>query len=143
MVENPKTYINGIIIFTIIVISGLTLFGLLNATTGQFTNNKDYTAFNQAMNQSTNVITETNSLQANAQNTAKSPLGVLGFIDTVGFGVWGTLSMLGNSLGFMGAVWTYSISFFGLPPVIGDLIGGLVVTLIIFGIYSLIFRVNW
>lgn len=143
MVENPKTYINGLIIFTIIVVCGLTLFGILNASTGQFTNNKDYAQFNTAMNQSTNVVLETNSLQANAQNTAKSPLGVLGFIDTVGFGVWGTLSMLANSLGFMSAVWTYSISFFGLPPIIGDLISGLVVVLIIFGIYSLIFRVNW
>ena len=134
----PRTYIYGIILFTLIMVAGIGFMGILGADNPAMTTGK-YDEFNKSMNKLTDVTEQVGSLDGGIQD-AGAEFGTFGVLNALISSAWRTLQLLGTSLGFMSTAYGAMFSVFGIPTWIPGLISLLVVTLIVFTIFSAIFQ---
>lgn len=134
----PRTYIYGIILFTLITVSGVSFMAILGAENPAMTSGK-YVVFNDSMNKLSDITTQVDSLDDGIQN-ASTDFGAFGVLNALISSAWQTLKLLGSSLGFMSEAYVAMSALFGVPAWIPALVALLIVTMIIFTIYSAIFQ---
>ena len=138
MVEsNPKTYILGVLIFGLLVFCGFYLLGLLNNSTGEFTDNAKYVEFNKSFNDYNKIVTPTSTLTDSLNDTEG------GVLDTLVLSSWNSVKLVKSSFGFMDNVWRASALMFGIPIEVVQFIVLMIGVIIVFAIWSAIFQTNW
>lgn len=134
----PRTYIYGIILFTLVIVAGISFIGLFGAENPSMTAGK-YQEFNESMNRLTDVTDQVGGLDSGIRE-ASTDFGAFGVLNALISSAWQTLKLLGSSLGFMSSAYGAMNSVFGVPAWITGLIALLVVSMIVFTIYSAIFQ---
>lgn len=135
----PRHYIIGIILFTFIIVGGISMLSMMNTEQSGFTDDSRFQNFNNTFNVMDDVTTEVGDLQSGIEN-AETDFGVFGVLNSLISSAWNTLKLLFSSFGFMDAVFGGLTTVFGVPAWIPTLIGLLVVVLLAFAIYSAIFQ---
>lgn len=140
MVVNPRDYITSIIIFTLIVGCVVAILAEFKADDPTFGDESpQFQTFNATFNKYDEISSQVSGWQNNVENVSQDN-SALGVWDSLISGGWSMLSLLGKSTSFMAGVFTGVSSLFGLPAWITTLLYMLVIVMIIFAIYSAIFR---
>lgn len=135
----PRHYIIGIILFTLVIVSGVSILGLMNAKNPSLSSNNEITSFNKTFNKMGNVTTQIESMQSQIEN-ADTDFGAFGVLNALINTGWQGLKLLFNSFSFMNVAFEGLGTFFGVPafiPALGILI---VAVVFIFSILSAIFQ---
>lgn len=135
----PRKYVYGIILFTLIIVSGISFVSLFGANNPSMTAG-EYGAFNKSMNKLTDITNRVNSIDEGFTDPNKQDFGTFGVLNGLINGAWQTLRLLGSSLSFMSDAYEGVSSVFGVPSWIPGLIALLVIAMIVFTIYSAIFQ---
>jgi len=135
----PRHYITGIIIFTLVIVSGIWMMNIFNTSDPTFADDERFTKFNDSFNTMDAITREVGDLEESVKGNEPDP-GLFGFLDSLISGAWNTLVLLFSSFGFMDDVFDGLTSVFGLPWFIPTLIGLLVTILLVFAIWSAIFQ---
>lgn len=134
----PRTYIYGIILFTLITVAGVGFLSLFGASNPSMLTGK-YIVFNESMNKLNDITTQVETLD-NGVSNAQTDFGAFGVLNALISTSWNTLKLLGTSLGFMSDAYGAMNTVFGVPVWVTGIITLFVVTMIIFTIYSAIFQ---
>ncbi|RLA46951.1 MAG: hypothetical protein DRR04_05370 [Gammaproteobacteria bacterium] len=134
----PRKYVYGIILFTLVVVSGISFMSIFGADNPAMLTDK-YGEFNESMNQLSSVTDQVGSLESGIRD-ASTDFGAFGVLNALISSAWQTLKLLGSSLGFMSLAYSAMSSVFGVPAWIPGLIALLVISMIVFTIYSAIFQ---
>jgi hypothetical protein len=134
-----KSYIIGIVIFTFVIVGGVSMLASMNNSQPGFTNNADFIKFNKTFNKFDTVQSKVSTLESGITDADSDP-GTLGFLNAIIGSVWNVLRLIPTSFGFMTGVFTGMTTVFGVPSWIPALIGSLVTILIIFAIYKAVFQ---
>lgn len=135
----PRHYITGIIIFTLMIVSGVYIVAEFNRGNPGQIDSTDLVRFNRTFNKLSDVEDSVGSLQDNIEN-APQDWGIFGVLNSLIKGAWNTMSLLFSSFGFMTDVFNGLATYFGVPAFVPALIGLLVVSMLAFAIYSAIFQ---
>jgi hypothetical protein len=134
----PSTYILSIIVFTFIILSGISLMGELRKSDPTYMAGEDVAQFNSTFNTYAELEGSIGSLQASVTN-AQNDWGILGVVGALMGGAWNGLVLLFNSLNFMNLVFL-GLGVFGVPSWVGGLMSFVVIVIIAFAIWSAVFR---
>ena len=131
----PSTYIMGIIIFTMLTVSGVAMFSILtdnnpNMVTG------DIEQFNNTFNVYNDVINQTNTIADQLEQADSDPTGISALVS----GSWQTLRLLGSSLNFMHEAIKGMSGMFGIPVFVPYLIIAMVTVMLVFAIWGAVFQ---
>ena len=135
----PRKYVYAIILFTLVMVAGISMIGIFGADNPAMLTGGKYAAFNESMNKLSDVTDQVGSLDSKIREV-KADTGVFGVLNALISGAWQTLKLLGKSLGFMTGAFTAMSSIFMVPAWIPGLIELLVIAMIVFTIYSAIFQ---
>lgn len=135
----PRHYVMGIILFTFIVVGGVSMLSTMNTYNSGFTDDSRFESFNLTFNKMSDVQTEVGDLQSGIEETSADP-GAFGFLNALIGSGWNTMQLMFSSFSFMNGVFNGLETVFGLPPFIPTLIGLMITVLIAFAIYSAIFQ---
>jgi uncharacterized membrane protein len=135
----PRNFIFGFIIFTLIIISGITILTEYNNVKPGIVNDDRFRAFNETFNKYSDVISSGDNLQSGIEdsNPEKSIFGVL---DSLINSAWGTLKSFFSTFSFMSTAFGGISVVFGIPSWVSALITTMILVMIAFSIYSLIFQ---
>jgi len=140
---SPKDYIIGIIVFTFIIVGGISILGTLNhGSGGIISQDSRYNAFNTTFNKYDNVTTQVQDIRSNIVN-ADTDFGVFGVLNSLIATTWQGIKLLFSSFGFMDGVFGGLSTMFGIPAWVGGLLILMVVTMIAFAIWAAILQTNW
>ena len=134
----PRKYVYAIIMFTLVVVAGISMVSIFGAENPAMVAGK-YSDFNESMNKLTDVTDQVGSLESGIRD-ASTDFGAFGVLNALISSAWQTLKLLGSSLGFMSEAYGAMSSIFGIPAWIPGLVALLVITLLVFTIYSAIFQ---
>jgi hypothetical protein len=136
----PRDYIIGVIIFTIIVGSCAFIMSELksdNPTLGD--DSVEFQSFNSTFYKYNEVSSTVGKWQLNMENVSQDN-SVLGVWDSLISGGWSILSLLGSSFSFMNGVFVGFAAVLGIPTFVVTLMYLIVIVIIIFSVYSAVFR---
>lgn len=135
----PRHYIISIIVFTMVILGGMSIIGELRKTSPSIVDDTSYANFNNTFNKYDTVTSEVEGIQSNIEDSDAEP-GLFGSLNSLISGAWNTLKLLGSSFGFMGDIFESVGAWFGLPAWVGASVSLLFIVLISFAIYSAIFQ---
>ena len=139
MVEvTPRMYIFGIIMFTLVIYSGLYIMGSFAENNPSYINSDKFSGFNRSFNKVAELNTATDSLKYSITDSTEE-YGVFGVINSLIKSVWSAFKNIFTTFGFMIDALTGLTSVFGVPSAIVGLLTSLVVIMLVFSIYSLVF----
>ncbi len=142
----PRHYITGIIIFTLLIVSGVAMMTSFQGENSEFMSDTDedtFEKFNQTFNVMEDLTTEVDALKTNIEGEEEDAgffKEAFGFLNSLISKSWNTLKLLFTSLSFMNAVFGGLSVVLGFPYFLPILLGMLVTVLIAFAIYSAIFQ---
>lgn len=136
-----KNYVVATIIFTFMVVGGVSIVGLFGFSNPDFANDPSYVKFNQSFNNYNKVVTNIGSLNSAVQGTSPDQ-SVWGIFETLLNSAWGGLKLIGNSFGFMSDSLLGVNGLFGVPSWIITLATLLITVSLIFGLYYIITKVE-
>lgn len=140
MVMTPKDYIIGIILFTLVVGCCATLMNTLqNEDSSLGTDYPEFNNFNSTFNKYDEIDAQVSVWQSNIENVSQDNSNV-GVWDSLISGGWSMLSLLGNSLSFMKAIFISTASILGVPSWVAALLYMIIIVIIVFSVYSAVFR---
>ncbi len=139
--EEIKKYIIGIIIFTIVIVGGVSMLGELNKSDSTFTDDETFTQFNKSFDKLNDITEATDNIQADFEED-KQDFGVFGTLGALVGTAWQTIRLTFTSFGFMNSVFSQGSVVFGIPTWIAGLITAIITIIIAFTIYKAIFRVQ-
>lgn len=139
MAKTPSDYILGIILFTFIIVGGVSLIAMMQTQNANFATGKDFEDFNQSFNQLDAVTHNVQDLNRSVSNLDTNP-GDFGTLNALIQSGWNTLSLLTSSLSFMNTAFTGMTKVFGVPWWIPTLISAMIIVIIIFAIFAAIFQ---
>jgi len=134
-----RHYLIAIIMFTFIVVGGVSIISEYNKTSDVFTSDERFDNFNNTFNNYDNVITNVDSIKANIENAEQdqSALGVLGGLISVS---WNILKTIFTSFGFFITSMTGLTALFNVPYWAVGLGSSIIFIIIGFSIISAIFQ---
>lgn len=135
----PSKYLIGILIFSLIITSGVFLIGLLHNENPDFVDSERYTDFNRTFNKLDDATSTVDSMESGIEN-ADTDFGAFGVLNSLISTGWNSLKLMLTSLSFMHGVFNGLYTFFGVPPWVGSSIIALTTLVIIFAIFSAIFQ---
>jgi len=135
----PRHYFFGIIIFSLVITSGLAIMGTLSKE--QIDNDPRYEEFTASFDQMENINNTLLGYKGKVEQTDKSVFDSLGVIGSLASTTWTTLSFMGNSLSFMDDTYN-GLELFGVPSFIPQILMLIVIVIIIFTIWSAIFQME-
>lgn len=134
-----RHYIWGVIAFTLFIVGGVSMLGIMKAEDTTFATEDSYTRFNESFNQLTEVTETVEGLQSGIIN-AETDFGVFGVLNALISSSWQSLKLTFTSFSLMNAAYTGLSAVFGVPAWIPGLIILSVIVLIAFTIWSAIFQ---
>lgn len=129
----PKTYIIGIVMFCFFIVGGVSILASFGV------NSQQVTDFNTTFDKMNDITQVSNDLRGSIEN-ADTDFGAFGVLNSLISSAWQSLKLLFTSLSFMGDAYAALSTFFGVPAWIPGLLGGIVVIILIFAIWSAIFQ---
>lgn len=149
----PKisSYLIGIVIFTIIIVSGVSMFAIYSNEDPTFTNDSKFIAFNNSMNKLSDVNTQINSLQSSIEDTNDSSnffAEQFGFVDDLVGKSWRTMKLIGSNFAFMNSAFYGFVDLVGgenskasgYLKVVAALVISIITLIIVFGAWSALFQ---
>ena len=134
----PSSYIIGIILFMLVVGSGISMIGVFRSYDSTFTDNVNYTDIVTTFNKTEQIQDEIGGLQDDVEG-GENDYDQYGVIGSLIENSWSSIRLLGRSFSFMDDVFD-GLSIFGVPAWVTSLITLIISVMIIFAIYSLIFQ---
>jgi len=137
----PSSYIVAIIIFTLIIIGGVSMIATFGDKDSSFIDEERYSDFNKTFNKYEDIQDISNKTQTNIENMEDTDLdfGVLGSLINQ---AWQFLRLLITSLSFMSSAFNGIVIMFGVPAWIPTMLIAIITILLGFAIYSIIFQRN-
>jgi hypothetical protein len=135
----PRLFIFGFIIFTLLIMGGITIMSELANKNADFVNNEKFASFNRTFNRYNELIASGEELKASVEDSQpeKSLFGVL---DSLINAAWGSIKSFFSTFSFMSDAFGGLTSVFGVPYWVSALITTLIIVMFAFSIYSLIFQ---
>lgn len=137
----PSDYIIGIIIFTIVIVSGITLLAQVNTINPDTIDSDRLGEFNKTFNVLGDITDTTDDLEKSVTESS-TEYGIFGVLNSLINSAWNTLKLLFNSFRFMDGVFNGLSVMFGVPVFVAQLIIALITVVIVFGIFGAIFQTN-
>lgn len=135
----PSNYIIGIILFSIVVVGGISIIGNFRDVDSTFIDSSEYASLTSTFDKTSELKGNISSLENTIETGGKEEYGTLGVIGGLIDSAWSSLRLLGSSFGFMNDVFN-GLSMFGIPIWILSLITLIISVIIVFSLYSLIFQ---
>jgi len=136
----PRHYITGIIVFTFIIVGGVSMLSLMEGGNNNFINDPQFTQFNSTFNVQEDITTSVNNLEASVTGADLDP-GPFGMLNALISSSWTSLRLMFSSYSFMGNV-LFGLSIFGIPAWIPTLIGLMITVILAFAIFGAVFQRN-
>lgn len=137
----PSQYIIGILLFTFVIVGGISFIVMFNDDDNTFIDQEKFTTFNESFNKLNDVTTEVNTLKTGITD-ADTDFGAFGVLNSLISNAWQSLKLLFTSFSFMDSVFAGISALFGVPTWVSALIGLLITVIIVFAIYAAIFQSN-
>jgi hypothetical protein len=134
-----STYIISILIFTFIIMGGLSLISIFRAVDPGIVDDDKLAAFNDTFNVMDDVTSEVDSLESGITDASVDE-GEFGVLNALIAGAWQNLKLIGASFSFMDAVFGGLETMFGVPWWIPVIIGSIITVGILFAIWGAIFQ---
>lgn len=135
----PRLFIYGFIIFTLLVVGGITIMTSFSAVDSDFINDERFVSFNRTFNQYDEVI-DTGEYLNRSIAGAEPEKSLFGVLDSLINSAWGTIKSFFSTFAFMSSAFNGMNAVFGIPTWVGALITTLIIVMFAFSIYSLIFQ---
>ena len=135
----PRHYIIGILIFTFIIVGGVSILGIFNDFDPTYAADEKFTQFNTSFNKINDVTTEVDDLESSISDVDPA-FGLFGVLNALISSAWQTLRLLFTSLGFMDGAYNGMAYIFGIPSWIPGIIISIITVIISFAIFSAIFQ---
>ena len=140
--ENIKSYMIGIVVFIVIITSGVFIIGTFSVSDPTLDNHNDIGQFNNTLNKANEITLTVNSMDQSIKDVSEENTGgLLGWLNVLVGTAFKGLKAIGSSLGFVSTAATESASFFGVPTFIVTLCLLIITIIIVFAIWSAIMRV--
>ena len=140
----PRDLWYGFIIFTLIIVGGVSLMGEFNSYDSNYlqgdASGSNFEQFNNSFNQLDEVTDQTNAIKETFQPEDDKPISALGALNALVLGSWNVLVGMFGSITFMTNALTGLTNSFGVPAWIMGIIGLLIIILISFSIWSAVFQ---
>lgn len=135
----PRHYIFGIIMFTFIIVGGVSLLTTLRESDSSFASDSRFGEFNKSFNKMEEVTGEVGTLKSSI--TGSDPeWGLFGVLNALIMGVWQAIKLIFTGLDFMTTAFFGLTTVFGVPSWVGGLIMLFISVILIFTIWSIIFQ---
>ena len=134
-----RHYLWAILVFTLVIVGGVSMIGILNDSGANFDNNQKFIDFNDSFNRLNEVTASVEGLQSDIQG-AETDFGAFGVLNALISSSWQSLKLMFNSFSIMNDAYNGLSTVFGLPAWIPALLILAVIILIAFIIYSAIFQ---
>lgn len=139
--DKPRYYIYGMLLFTLIVVGGITLIQAFSSErTDYIPDQEEFEQFNSTFS---HLDALNNSIGGMRSEITSSDLTLgldLGVLDDLLFTGWNTMKLLFSTFGFMDTAIQGLTAMFGVPGWIITIILALITTMIMFSIFSAIFQ---
>ena len=135
----PRHYIIGIVMFTFMIVGGVSIFSIYGNSEPSFIQNEQFQDFNNSFNVVNDITKQVDDLEESITE-ADTDFGLFGVLNALISSAWQALKLLFTSLSFMDGVFLGLTSVFGIPGWIPALVGVLVTVILIFSIFSAIFQ---
>lgn len=137
--EDIKKYIIGVLLFSAIIVGGVSFMATLNARDASFMDGDRLGDFNETFGVLNDVSTQVTELESGITNADADP-GLFGVLNSLIMSAWQSLKLTVNSFNFMDDVFTGLGPIFGIPVWIAGIITLIISVVIIFAIWSAIFQ---
>lgn len=134
-----RHYIWGILVFTLFIVGGVSMFAIYKDADPTFATDDTYTRFNQSFNRLSEVTATVGALE-DGITQADTDFGAFGVLNALISSSWQSLKLMFTSFGIMNDAYNGLSSVFGVPAWIPGLMILAVIVLIAFTIYSAIFQ---
>lgn len=131
----PSSFLIGIVIFTLITMSGVAMVSILMSGNPAMANG-DVEQFNETFNVYGDITNLTDTLQDNLEDSTSDDTGLTALIS----GTWQTLRLLGSSLSFMNNAIQGMSAMFYVPGWVTVLIIAVVTIMLVFAIWGAVFQ---
>lgn len=135
-----KNYIIAIVVFTFVIVGGVSIMGIWFTDNTAITSDEKYIAFNQTFNKLDDVTSSIESLQSRVDDTEPEKDILGGVLGGLINSAWNGLKLIFSSFGFMTEGFEGLSTIFGVPAWIPVLIGLMVIVTIVFAIWSAFFK---
>lgn len=135
----PRHYIIGIVMFSFMIVGGVSLLGMMREVDSGFGDADKLTQFNNTFNKLDTVSSTVGSMQ-NTLTNASIEGGTFGVLNSLILGGWQTFKLLFSSFGFMTGVFGGLTTVFGVPAWIPATILLLVTIMLVFSIISAVLQ---
>jgi len=138
--DTIKNYIVGVLMFTFIIVGGVTILGGIFENDPTFGDAGKYQEFNNTFNVLSDVSTNVNNIQSNVEGSgASSGFNIFGVVGSLINSAWSSLKLIISSFSFMTTAYNGLSTFFGVPAFIPSLIILIVITVLGFALYKALF----
>ena len=134
-------YIVGIVVFMLFITAGVSLLSIYHSADSNFGGTK-FAQFNSSFNRLSELNRTVGGLSSGLNATSSTDFGAFGVLNSLINKGWQTLRLIGSSFGFMNSVFASIPSFFGIPSFIVVFISMIIMIIIVFAIWSAIFRTD-
>jgi len=135
----PRHYVIGIIIFTMVIVGGVSIISDFSKGNANFVNQDKFKSFNRTFNKMEELDQEVGDLKETVTEAQTDP-GLFGFLDALIGSSWTALQSIFASFSFMNAVFGGLYTVLGIPSWVGNLVISLITILFVFAIFTVIFQ---
>ena len=140
MAENTISgYIIGLLLFTFVIIGGVTMLGSMRDSDVSFGGDK-YTEYNTTFNKLDDINSIINDYETNINRTDEGETGITDWLDSLIKRSSQSLKLVGSSFDFMTSAYEGTTRMFGVPVWAVTIIGLIISTMLIFAFISAIFQ---
>lgn len=139
MAALPRTYIFGIIIFTMIIIGGVTMISNMSETSTTFVNTGEFNKFNSSFNKLNDVTSQVGSLENKVTNSSID-VGTFGVLNSLIQTTWQGIKLITINFDFMSETYNALDDTFDIPKWVISLIILLITVMIIFSVIGAILQ---
>ena len=135
----PRHYIIGIVIFTFMIIGGVSLISIVKTADSTFASDDKFIQFNKTFNKYNELNSSIVSLQSSITE-ASTDFGIFGVLNALINSGWAAFKLMFSSLAFFADILMGMTTIFGIPAWIPGLLIMLTTILLVFAIFSAIFQ---
>lgn len=135
----PRSYIYGLIIFTFLIVGGLSIYASFAAYNPTLAASTKYGSFNDTFNRYSTLNSSVSGLQTSITDS-DAEIGVFGVLNGLINTAWNGLKFIFTSFGFMSDVGEGVTTVFGLPTWVPGILLLTITVMLAFTIWSAIFQ---
>ena len=139
MAIKPSSYIIALILFTIIILSGIFLINSFQESDSDYIDQTQFKNFNKTFNKYEELQNKSNTIKSQIENTPNQ-FGDLGVLNSLISSSWNTLQYINTSFGFISDIFNSFYTFFGIPAWVGNSLFLIIIISLSFAIFSAIFQ---